>query len=334
MSGCSSLLGEYGLFTNNTEHYRKSPEFSEIIIPPSVGAAKNLDPIYPIPSIRGNLQPISEFNVPRPAPLTALPSQGDTVRIQRLGNENWALVAVAPGQLWPQVRAFLTSSNIGVVSSNAYAGLIDTGYVTLTDRNLPARFRFRVDTGVQRNTSELHVLQQDHTAVDEPWPEVSDNPELEQAMLRNVAQFIVNSVEAASVSMIVDQSMGSVDRINIENIENSTRIRLGLPFNRAWASLNKALPESGFVIDDKNRSEGIFYVTFVDQQAEEDSGWFKWLKRGEKEKQPFLGKQYLVKVVSTQSDLVYITLAGRDDSAMIDSRDQQALLTLLKGAIN
>jgi len=63
------------------------------------------------------------------------------------------VVNVAPGQLWPQVRAFLVSSGIDVASVNATSGLIDTGFVLLQDRELESRFRFRVDSGVQRNTS-------------------------------------------------------------------------------------------------------------------------------------------------------------------------------------
>ena len=82
------------------------------------------------------------------------------MRIQSLSGERWALVNVAPGQLWPQVRTFLTTSGIGVSAVDAEAGLIDTQWFKLEDQELAVRFRFRVDTGVQRNTSELHVLQQ------------------------------------------------------------------------------------------------------------------------------------------------------------------------------
>lgn len=331
LSGCSWLFGEDGLFPDNTETYQRSRELSEIVIPPSVGSNANLEPTYPIPPVREAILPQSDFVAPRPAPLTAA-SQYDSVRIQRLGDESWALVAMAPGQLWPQVRAFLTASSIGVASSDAQAGLIDSQYVTLTDRSLPTRFRFRVDSGVQRNTAELHVLQQDRAVTDEPWPAVSDDLELEQNMLRNVAQFLANSADAAPVSMMADRAMGDAGRITIEDTEYDTRLRLALPFNRAWASLTKALPEAGFAIDDKNRSEGVFYVTFVGQQSDEEGGWFDWLWGGEDEN-PLAGHQYLVKLASVDDSLMYITLSGQDGSA-VDRREQQALLTILKGTIN
>lgn len=330
LTGCSWLFGEEGLFPENTEHYGNAVEFEEITVPPQLGKT-GLEPTYPIPPVRDTLALQGEFEVPRPTPLTGA-NQFDAVRIQRLGEESWALVAVAPGQLWPQVRAFLAASGIGVAASDAQGGLIDTQFVTLADRKLPTRFRFRVDSGVQRNTAELHVLQQNRDTTEKPWPRVSDDIELEQDMLRNVAQFIANSAEAAPVSMMADRAMGASGRIALEDNENSTRLRLDLPFNRAWASVSKGLPEAGFSVDDRNRSEGVFYVTYVGASEEADSGWFDWLWGGE-EQNPLVGKQYLVKVASVRENQMFITLSAQDGSA-VERREQQALLTVLKGTIN
>jgi len=330
LSGCSWLFGEDGLFPSNSDGYEDAPELAEIVVPPELAGARN-EPIYPIPPVSNSLQMVGDFETPRPAPLTA-GAEHDAVRIQRLGDESWALVAVAPGQLWPQVRAFLTSSGIGVASSDAKAGLIDTQYVTLTTRDLPTRFRFRVDTGIQRNTSELHVLQQDRAVDDEPWPLASDDLELEQSMLRNVAQYIANSADAAPVSMMADRAMGDAGRITVLDTETHTRLQLQISFARAWASVDKALPESGFVIDDKNRSEGVFYLTFVGPQQEQESGWFDWLWGGE-ENHPLAGKKYQLKLATPTEGQVIISLGG-PDGGPLERRDQQALLTLIKGNIN
>lgn len=328
--GCSWLTGPDGLFPDNTQNYRDSPELNELVIPPQVGEAR-IEPIYPIPPVTNRVAVMDANAAPRPAPLTS-GAQTDSVRIQRLGDDSWALVAVSPGQLWPQVRAFLTSSGVAVAASDASAGLIDTQYVTLTDRPLPTRFRFRVDTGVQRNTSELHVLQQDKGVTNTGWPQSSDDLELESTMLRNVAQFIANSAEAAPVSMIADQAMSDSGRIALEDSEELTRLRLRLPFDRAWASVSKALPESGFVVDDRNRNEGVFYVTFSGPQDQQEEGWFDWLWGGE-EQHPMAGKQFLLNVRPAEDNLVFLTLDGPNGTA-VERREQQVLLTILKGNIN
>jgi len=70
---------------------------------------------------------------------------------------------------------FLTTSGIGVAAVDAEAGLIDTQWFKLEDQELAVRFRFRVDTGVQRNTAELHVLQQNRGVEEVSWPPESDD---------------------------------------------------------------------------------------------------------------------------------------------------------------
>lgn len=330
LAGCSFLFGEDGLFPDNSEQYKSAPELAQIAVPPRLDGAKS-EPIYPIPDVKNSGALAGEFEVPRPAPLTA-GAEYDAVRIQSLGDESWALVAVAPGQLWPQVRAFLTASGIGVASSDAQAGLIDTQFVTLKDRTLPARFRFRVETGVQRNTAELHVLQQDKTISDEAWPAVSSDAELEKNMLRNVAQFIANSADSAPVSMMADRAMGDSGRITLEDTEDYTRLRLRLGFARAWASVTRGLPDSGFTIDDRDRSAGLFYVTFVGPQSEAEEGWFDWLWGGE-EAHPLAGQRYQVKLATHSDTEVIITLMG-PEGAGIPRRDQQALLTIIKGNVS
>lgn len=330
LPGCSWLFGEGGLFPDNANRYQDAPELAEIDLPAGL-SSEAIVPVYPIPPVSNLMIVDGTVETPRPAPLTAGADQ-DAVRIQRLGDASWALVAVPPGQLWPQVRGFMTSASIGVASMDAQAGLIDSQFVQLVDRDLPTRFRFRVETGIQRNTSELHILQQNQQATDGPWPIVSDDLELERNMLRNVAQFLANSADAAPVSMMADRAMGDSGRISIEDNENYTRLRLVLPFDRAWASTSKGLEASGFQIDDRNRSEGIYYLTFVGTQNETDEGWLDWLW-GSEEAHPLAGRKYQLKLAEADTMLVYITLTG-EDGAQVARKDQQALLTILKGNID
>ena len=253
--------------------------------------------------------------------------------MQRLGESSWAVVNVAPGQLWPQVRAFLVSSGIDVASVDASGGLIDTAFVMLENKSLESRFRFRVDSGVQRNTSELHVLQQ-NVAKDldlTSWPQNSDDTELEQTMLRNIAQFIANSAESAPVSMMAEQAMTGAGRIAMEESTSGARLRLDLPFNRAWAATEKGFTDAGFRLDDKNRSAGLFYVTYLGPEGEEDGGWFSWLG-GSDSDDPLIGQEFQVQLTTEDTSQVTIHILGSDGQP-IGQLEQQGLLTLLQGNI-
>lgn len=329
LSGCSWLFGEEGLFPDNRNRYQSAAELPPIDVPPDL-STEAIQPDYPVPPVAASPMLATQFETPRPTPLTAN-KQADAVRIQSLSGERWALVNVAPGQLWPQVRGFLTTSGIGVAAVDAEAGLIDTQWVKLEDRELAVRFRFRVDTGVQRNTAELHVLQQDRGVEDVIWPAESDDAELEQKMLQDVAQYLANSAESTPISMMADRAMSDSGRITLEDNERGTRIILELPFDRAWASVVKGTEDADFAIDDRDRSQGILYVTFVGPQEEEDSGWFDWLWGGEDE-HPLAGHRYQIHLNAVGDDFVLITLHGPNGEEA-DRREQQALLTLLRGNI-
>jgi len=329
MSGCSWFFGEEGLFPDNSSRYQSASELPPIDVPPHL-TTDAIQPDYPVPPVAASAQLASQFETPRPTPLTAN-NQGDSVRIQSLSGERWALVSVAPGQLWPQVRTFLTTSGIGVAAVDAEEGLIDTQWFKLEEQALAVRFRFRVDTGVQRNTAELHVLQQNRSTEDVSWPSQSDDDDLERKMLQDMAQYLANSADSTPISMMADRAMSDSGRITLEDTETVTRIRLELPFDRAWASVVKGTEDADFVIDDRDRSQGILYVTFAGPQDEEESGWFDWLWGGEDD-HPLAGHRYQIRLNAAGEKVILITLLG-PEGAFVDRREQQALLTLLRGNI-
>ena len=336
LSGCSLLRDNSKIIPWQTESelsgdYGNAIEADMITVPQHLDSSA-IQQAYPIPEVAVNLTIPVTGKAPRPAPLTA-GSQLDAVRLQRLGESSWAVVNVAPGQLWPQVRAFLLSSGIDVASIDASGGLIDTAFVMLENRSLESRFRFRVDSGVQRNTSELHVLQQ-NVAEDldlTSWPQNSDDSELEQTMLRNIAQFIANSAESAPVSMMAEQAMTGAGRIAMEESSSGARLRLDLPFNRAWAATEKGFTDAGFRLDDKNRSAGLFYVTYLGPEGEEDGGWFSWLG-GSDSDDPLIGQEFQVQLNTEDTSQVTIHILGSDGQS-IGQLEQQGLLTLLQGNI-
>lgn len=337
ITGCSYLPEAVKTLPWETEtelsgDYETAIETAPITVPEDLDS-EAIQQGYPIPEVAVNIAIPVTGKVPRPAPLTA-GSQVDSVRLQRLGGTSWAVVNVAPGQLWPQVRAFLVSSGIDVSSVDATGGLIDTDFVLLQDRELESRFRFRVDSGVQRNTSELHVLQQNQAKdIDlTSWPESSDDEDLEQKMLRNIAQFIANNAESAPVSMMAGQAMTGAGRISLEESSAGVRLKLALPFNRAWAATEKSFADAGFRVDDKNRSAGLFYVTYLGPDGEDEGSWFGWLWGGSDSGDPLVGREFQVMLTTQDRELIYIDVLDVQGQA-IDQIEQQGLLTLLQGNI-
>jgi outer membrane protein assembly factor BamC len=257
------------------------------------------------------------------------------VRVQRLGDEEWILANLAPGQLWPQVRAFLNTNSLQVARVDARAGLIETGWLRPEGGGMDERYRFRMEQGVQRNTSELHVLQMFQAGDISSWPDVSADHDRENNMLMLVAQYLANSTDAAPVSMMAQEAISASGKVSMQEDEGETPyIRLELPYYRAWASVERALRESSFKVRDRDRSSGRFYIRFVESD-EDDSGWFDWLfNDGEKEDAKLLTEfDFVLTVAGQTEEIVRITIAREDDVALTPAQSQ-SMLSLIKGNIN
>ena len=330
LGGCGYLFGDKGVFRDGSEDYKRSPETSIIKVPEGKNADFSQE-IYAIPPVEEELVLAGEFEVPRPTPLVAGASD-EIVRIQKLGEDSWALVALAPGEVWPQVRSFVTASGLQISRVDARSGIMDSGWVELEEQPMASRFRFRIERGVQRGSSELHVLQMNQAGDVDSWPLKSDNTELESQMLRGVSQYIANSTDAASVSMVADQAMSASGKISLQEApEGYTYIQVGLPYSRAWASLARALEKSTFEITDRDRSTGIYHARFMGPQSD-DSGWFDWLFPDDDD--PLIGRDLLVTMKSQEDNQVTIRLQGLEGSPALKKREEQGLLSLIKGSIN
>jgi outer membrane protein assembly factor BamC len=331
LSACGYLFGDSGVFRDTSNDYLLAAEPEPIALPEGLSSSRIAD-IYAIPAVNSDPRPPGEDGVPRPAPLVAA-SADQLVRIQRLGDASWVLVAIAPGQLWPQLRSFLSAANIEVARMDARAGIIESTYLDLQNEDRRARFRFRVERGVQRGNSELHVLQMFQRSEDE-WPQQSDDLELEGEMLRGVAQFVANSADTAPVSMMAEQSLQATAKVAlVEGPSGDTYIELELPYDRAWASLARSLEQSGFEITDRNRSAGEYYVSYRGEPDEEKGGWFRWLG-GDDDRHPIQDVPMLVTMEETADQRMVIRMAPERAETEVAARDRDSLLVLIKGNIN
>ncbi len=334
LSACSWLTNEEdGYFRDRSDDYRNARVERGIQVPSHLDDDA-LQDIYVIPPVTEQMRVTGEFEVPRPAPLVARETE-ELVRIQKLGEEQWMLVATAPGQLWPQVRAFLTTNSLQIARVDARAGIIETGWLRPQEGGMDERYRFRIEQGVQRNTSELHVLQMFMAGDTSSWPAASADKSKEADMLRTVAQYIANSTDTAPVSMMAQQAISATGKVSMQEGEDGMPyIRLELPYYRAWASVERALRESSYQVNDRDRSTGVYYIRYVESD-EDDGGWFDWLfDEADDSREAIADRDFVLNVESQEdADIVRISIE-REDGEPLDAAQAQSLLALIKGNIN
>ena len=330
--GCTYINGEKSYFRDRSDDYRKA-RATELLNVPAGLDGEALQAIYVIPPITEDIRVNGEFEAPRPAPLVT-GSVDQLVRIQKLANQEWMLVSAAPGKLWPQVRSYLGREAVPIARVEASAGLIETAWIEATDEAIGERYRFRIEQGVQRNTSELHILQMGQVGDTNVWPDESSNLEREHAMLRNVAQFIADNVSSGQVSMMAQQAISASGRVSMqEDDDGNPFIRLELPYNRAWASLDRALDEANFDVLDRDRSAGAYFVHY-NRPLEEESGWLGWLFSDDDDDPAAELEQYDYRVQLEEQGGEFIRiLIFRQDGGPLSQSHSQSILALIKGNI-
>ena len=331
--GCGAILGDQGVFRDSSQDYKKAVETPSVILPAGTESVPLRD-IYVIPEIDDKFLSQGDFEVPKPVPLSA-GNGTEVVRLQKLGDDSWALISLAPGQVWPQVRNFMAASGMQIVRADARAGVMESNWLTVEGQPLASRFQFRMEQGVQRETSELNVLQMQQTGTVTAWPAKSDDPDQASEMLRAIAQFLADSADSAPVSMIAEQGIAASGKISMQEAPNGyTFLRLELPFNRAWASLGRALEKSSFEITDRDRSNGTYYIRFLEGGAEDEDGW--WGDFWDSADDETLFDEVLVvflKALPTGTTMT-ITIQPQDVNVPFGKRKAQELLSLIKGNIN
>tara|TARA_B110000444_G_scaffold251166_1_gene278630 strand:+ start:80 stop:1096 length:1017 start_codon:yes stop_codon:yes gene_type:complete len=337
LTGCStigSLFGDGGYFRNRSNDYQKSAEDTRIQVPDGLNN-QALKDIYVIPPVSNESTLDGTFKVPRPSPLVTSESE-QAVKIQKLGEERWILAALAPGELWPQLRGYLSAKGIPIARVDARQGIMETVWLELKEGDLKTRYRFSIDEGVQRDTSELHVIHMLQTPeAGQVWPKVSMDIELEADILTDVANFIANRTEMASVSMVAQQAISASGKVTLkESLEGKPYIQLRLPYYRAWASLGQALTKADFDVKDLDRSAGQYYVSYIEKTSgenAEETGWFSWFYNNKK--QIILPKNYLITVNAVDEQKVSINIDSESDIPLTKSEIEK-LLVIVKGNLS
>ena len=262
VSGCGWLFSDKGVFRDRGDDYRRARVEKPLQIPVELAQIET-DQDFAIPAIANNTVLEGKFEAPRPASLDGDPG-AEQVRIRNLNNANWILVEASPGEVWPRVRQFLNVNQLYVTRADATDGVIETGWLQPKAEGVSReRYRFRIEQGVQRGSSEVYILQAGAVAGDN-WPAISSDATRESEMIKALAQFIADNGSTGAVSMLAQRGIESRGKVFLNKpVGEHPHLRLELPFERAWSSLTLALPKADFSIEDQNQTGHEIWVRYT-----------------------------------------------------------------------
>ena len=294
ISSCSYITGPDGLFPPTKDEFLKEKIEQDIDLP------NDLDLSYV-----ENYYPVNQFNstltnqdVPKPRQIFS--TSGDSsVQLRRLGELMWIYVETLPSTSWPISKSFWETSSYPVLESNPTSGEI------IIDYDDSSELQMKIEHGIKEDSTEIFLVQT--SKVDK---EILSNPELIQSELEKLVNYFADSVGQFSGTSLAAQNLNEMKKAKIFVDNGQTVIELDLNFDRAWSSVTKAMSASNIVANDKDRSAGIFYVSYEKQK---EKGLFSFLNFGKDDDQGVIFKDAEFEVkITEKNNKTYVRAYSKD----------------------
>ena len=170
----------------------------------------------------------------------------------------------------------------------------------------------KIEHGIKEASTEIFLAQ-----INKNSNEIISNPELIQSELSNLVNYFAESVDQFSGTSLAAQNLNDIKKAKIFVENGQTVIELDLNFDRAWSSVTKAMDASEILANDKDRSNGIFYVSYAEEENDgilSDDGIFSFFKIGgsnKNKKVDFDGAKFEVKITE-KNNKTYVRAYSKD----------------------
>ena len=258
-ASCSYISGPEGYFPSTKEDFLKEKVEKDIDLPENLKLTF-VENHYPV---NGLEESINNQGVPKPRQIFAT-SGNSSVQLRRLGELMWIYVETLPSTSWPISKSYWDTSSYETIETDPLTGEIQIKFDDLSILEM------KIEHGIKEASTEIFLNQIDSTS-----NEIISNPELIQSELSNLVNYFAESVSQFSGTSLAAQNLNEMKKAKIFVENGQTTIELNLNFDRAWSSVTKAMDASNVVTNDKDRSNGIFYVSYADN--EEEKGIFSFL---------------------------------------------------------
>jgi outer membrane protein assembly factor BamC len=178
---------------------------------------------------------------------------------------------------WAENRAKLPQDFI----RNSLGKLIDSLY----DSGERDRFRTRLERNA--NSTEIYITHRGmveklvggttaQNADRTQWEPRPADPELEAEMLRRLMLKLGVSQEQAKAQAAAGVSAKPTSRV--ANANGVPVVQVDDGFDRAWRRVGLSLDRTGFTVEDRDRSQGVYFVRYVEPKADsKEPGFFSKL---------------------------------------------------------
>ena len=277
-SGCSWFMEE-DTTTQDEYDYTQARMTKSLTVPTDVGQSNEQDlflvPDLP-PETRGRIYGPDGEVMPPMQVLTL----GNKVRVDRSSEITSAFIRERQIQLWDMLERFLIEKNIPVVSKDLASGSILTGWQLEEDDSFFTgpieawRYRYQLKLASAERPSEnlvsVVVLEAQEKPDDGDWRNLIPDGRKETELLNSFLGYMHVEDIAQSRERVSQSALGGIT-LSLGNDNNGNAALISsASFDQVWTRIPLSLEALNFSIDDQDRSQGLYFVTYEGP----DSGFF------------------------------------------------------------
>ncbi len=303
VAGCGSTPKPNEVFRDSEADYKSSRAMPPLEVPPDL-TTSSMDEAMVVPDTEAPTgeSVFSSYAGQRSARGPTILPVPEDIRVERDGDKRWLVAPGEPDLYWDRVREFWMENGLVIRMEDPAAGVMETDWAE-NRADIPQgfirsmlgkvgdfvyssatrdKFRVRFERGVEPDTTEIYISHRGAEEVEKTdvrviWEPRPSDPELEAVMLTRLMVYLGVAKERAE-KMIASKPRRQSRANMIRDADGQVALDLRDDFSRAWRRTGLALDRVGFTVQDRDRSQGLYFVRYVDPLKDtEDDGLFSKL---------------------------------------------------------
>ncbi|WP_374408284.1 outer membrane protein assembly factor BamC [Hydrogenophaga sp.] len=340
-SGCSVLQ-------EDKIDYHSARQVNALEVPPDLTQLSR-DSRYQVPGSTVTASGYQTAQTTAGSSTTATTKVGD-VRIERSGSQRWLVVDRPADKLWAPVKDFWNENGFVLTLDQETLGVMETDWAE-NRAKLPQDFirqtlgkvfdslystgeRDKFRTRLERNANggtEIYISHRGMVEVytdsrkdQTVWQPRQADPELETEFLRRLmVKLGVSEAQAKAATAASPSASGA----KVVTVGNQSVVQMEDDFDRAWRRVGLSLDRSGFTVEDRDRSKGVYFVRYLPAGATDGAkpGFFGRLFGSSEAQVKPTQYRVVVNTSGTTTRVSVLNAQGQADS----SADAKRILQLL-----
>jgi outer membrane protein assembly factor BamC len=300
--GLSMMLAACSTLESDKINYKSSAKAPSLEVPPDLSQLTR-DTRYTVPGSTVTASGYQQQGQSGPAVPVAAVAVSD-VRIERAGSQRWLVVARPADKLWDTVKDFWQENGFVLVTEQAGLGIMETEWAEnrakipqdvirrtlgkLLDSLYSTGERDKFRTRLERNATGGTEIFISHRGMAEVysntdktqtvWQPRPVDPELEAEFLRRL-MLKLGVTQEQSAALVA--TGGAREGARLDKVNGQPVVLISENFDRAWRRVGLSLDRTGFTVEDRDRSQGTYFVRYVEPSAnKEEPGFFSKLFSG------------------------------------------------------